>query len=256
MQLLIATGSPFLQHTHTHFHKPPLSWEKWQTFWILMQKREKRTKNWIESLLFQFPLLASCCIPPIVFFFFAIFFPDEFYDIFLPSPLHLLLSLSPSLLSLTPQQFSPDRFHSVLEGMDLIALWGLVGCAGLGCLISVPCRDWFNASWSWNCLIVQPSGDSPCLRRPAGLAKHCSRLLLYAAGGKSMPKELKFGWKWLGGWGSQHAWQTRGHACRVDNLLSSLEFLTQEICADLTGMFILKLFHLSLMLYGNDPIDY
>lgn len=65
----------------------------------------------------------------------------------LPSPLHLSLFPSLSLsLSLTPRQFSPDRFHSVLEGMDLIALWGLVGCAGLGCLISVPCRDWFNAS--------------------------------------------------------------------------------------------------------------
>lgn len=55
--------------------------------------------------------------------------------------------------------FSPDRFHSVLEGMDLIALWGLVGGTEPGCLISVPCRDWFNASWSWNCLIVQASGD-------------------------------------------------------------------------------------------------
>lgn len=58
------------------------------------------------------------------------FIPDEFCYFFPP---------------LSPLQFSPDRFHSALEGMDLIALWGLVGGAGLGCLISVPCRDWFNA---------------------------------------------------------------------------------------------------------------
>lgn len=180
MQLLIATGSLFL-HLNVVTTPPPPNWEKRQTFWILMQKREKRTKNWIELLRFQFPLLASCCIPPIVFFsiFFFFFRWILWYFPPLPSP-----PLPLSLLSLTPRQFSPDRFHSVLEGMDLIALWGLVGCAGLGCLISVPCRDWFNASWSWNCLIVQPSGDSPCLRRPAGLAKHCSRLLLYAAGGR------------------------------------------------------------------------
>lgn len=217
----------------------PLSLEKRQTFWILIQKKERRTKNWIESLLFQFFLLASCCIPPIVFF-----FPDEFYDIFLPSLLPL------SLLSLTPRQFSPDRFHSVLEGMDLIALWGLVGCAGLGCLISVPCRDWFNASWSWNCLIVQPSGDSPCLRRPAGLAKHCSRLLLYAAGGKIC----------LRNWTSVEV--GGGHDKTADVHMEGTVFwvplssLVQEICADLTGILILTIFHPSLMLYGNDPIDY
>lgn len=142
-----------------------------------MQKGRKEQRTEL-SRAFQFPLLASCCIPPIVFF--PVFFSRWVLWYFPPLPSS---SLTLSLLSLTPRQFSPDRFHSVLEGMDLIALWGLVGCAGLGCLISVPCRDWFNASWSWNCLIVQPSGDSPCLRRPAGLAKHCSRLLLYAAGG-------------------------------------------------------------------------
>lgn len=173
-----------------------------------MQKREKRTKNWIESLLFQFPLLASRCIPPIVFFSRWILW----YFSSFPSP-----SL-PLSRSLTPRQFSPDRFHSVLEGMDLIALWGLVGCAGLGCLISVPCRDWFNASWSWNCLIVQPSGDSPCLRRPAGLAKHCSRLLLYVAGGRVCLRN----WNFVGG-GGQLLWQTRGHACEVDSFPGSIE---------------------------------
>lgn len=156
---------------------PPLSLE---TFWILMQKKGEKNKelNWVAP--FSISLVSLLLHSPYSFFLFFFFFPpDEFYDIFLPFPPHL--SLFPSSLSLTPRQFSPDRFHSVLEGMDLIALWGLVGCAGLGCLISVPCRDWFNASWSWNCLIVQPSGDSLCLRRPAGLAKHCSRLLLYAA---------------------------------------------------------------------------
>lgn len=133
----------------------------------------------------------------------------------------MIFSSLPFSLSLTPLQFSPDRFHSVLEGMDLIALWGLVGCAGLGCLISVPCRDWFNASWSWNCLIVQPSGDSLCLRRPAGLAKHCSRLLLYAAGRGACLR------KWnlveVGGWGGQPAQQTRGQTNEVD---SFSEYLT------------------------------
>lgn len=105
--------------------------------------------------------------------------------------------------------------------MDLIALWGLVGCAGLGCLISVPCRDWFNASWSWNCLIVQPSGDAPCLRRPAGLAKHCSRLSsAVCVRRKSVPQEPKFGmvgstWR-----------QTRGHTWEVDSPRGSPEYLT------------------------------
>lgn len=140
---------PF-HHTHRYTFIPHL--KKRQALRILMQKRVKRTKNWIEFLLFQFPLLASCCISPR--FFSPVFFKMNFM-IFSSA----LLSTSPSFY-LTPRQFSPDRFHSVLEGMDLIALWGLAGCAGLGCLISVPCRDWFNASWSWNCLIVQPSGDS------------------------------------------------------------------------------------------------
>lgn len=221
MQLLIATGSLFL-HLNVVTDSPPPPPPQ-QTFWILMGKIEKRTKNGIESLLFQFPLLASCRIPPIVFS--SSSFLEEFYDIFLPSPLHLSLFLSS--LSLTPRQFSPDRFHSVLEGMDLIALWGLVGCAGLGCLISVPCRDWFNASWSWNCLIVQPSGDSPCLRRPAGLAKHCSRLLLYARRGRVCLRNrhlVEVG-------GGQLVWQTMGHASEVDSLLGSPEHLSAgDLC--------------------------
>ena len=172
MQLLIATGSLFLHLNVVTYLTPPLSRrEKRQTFWILMHKREKKNKelNWVAP--FSISLVSLLLHSPYSFFYFFSrwilwYFPP------LPSP-----PLPLPLLSLTPRQFSPDRFHSVLEGMDLIALWGLVGCAGLGCLISVPCRDWFNASWSWNCLIVQPSGDSPCLRRPAGLAKHCSRLL-------------------------------------------------------------------------------
>lgn len=132
----------------------------------------------LSSFLFHFPLLVSCYPLPYYFSFFC-FFQMSFMIFFLPLP---TASLPLFWLSLTSQRFSPDRFHSVLEGMDLIALWGLVGCGGLGCLISLPCRDWFNASWSWNCLIVQPSGEPGCLRRTAGLAKHCSGLLLYAAG--------------------------------------------------------------------------
>lgn len=198
-----------------------------ELFCIFMQtgRKEQRTEL---RLLFQFPLLASCCIPPIVFF-------QMNFMIFstLPSPSF------PFSRSLTPRQFSPDRFHSVLEGMDLIALWGLVGCAGLGCLISVPCRDWFNASWSWNCLIVQPSGESPCLRRPAGLAKHCSRLLLYVAWGRVRLSN----WN-LVVWG--------GSTC-VTNLGTST-WRSQYFWFSWDDQIIM--FNPSLMSYGNYPIDY
>lgn len=212
MQVLIATGSPFL-----HFN---VVTQLKRTADILNAKKGEKNKelNWVAP--FSISLVSLLLHSPYIFF--SVFFPDEFYDIFLPSPLHLPPL---SLLSLTPRQFSPDRFHSVLEGMDLIALWGLVGCAGLGCLISVPCRDWFNASWSWNCLIVQLSGDSLCLRRPAGLAKHCSRLLLYVAVGRVCLRNhslVLVG----GGGGRGSTWHDKpgGDPCEADK--RSPEFLT------------------------------
>lgn len=170
--------------------------------------------------------------------------------IFSPLPsLHLSL-----FLSLTPRRFSPDRFHSVLEGMDLIALWGLVGCAGLGCLISVPCRDWFNASWSWNCLIVQPSGDSPCLRRPAGLAKHCSRLLLYAAGGRISPRNRNRG---VSTWGLYYCMTHQGtHMWNGQSSVLSWALHPRWSLQTSLECLLLTPFHSSWMLYGNYAIDY
>lgn len=222
MQLLIATGSLF-SHLNVVTDPPPLQLRGKADILNLNAKKGEKNKelNWVAP--FSISLVSLLLHSP--YSFFSIFFSRWILWYFppLPSP-----SLPPSLLSLTPRQFSPDRFHSVLEGMDLIALWGLVGCAGLGCLISVPCRDWFNASWSWNCLIVQPSGDSPCLRRPAGLAKHCSRLLLYAAGGRVCQRNRNL--DEVGG-GGQLVWQTRGHACEVDSLLGSPAYLTEgDLC--------------------------
>lgn len=212
-----------------------------------MTKNRGKNKEVNWDSLFSISLVSLLLHSPYSFFF--LFFFQMNFMIFssYPSlpPHSIVLPLSRSL---TSRQFSPDRFHSVLEGMDLIALWGLVGCAGLGCLISVPCRNWFNASWSWNCLIVQPSGDSHCLRRPAGLAKHCSRLLLYAAGGTVCLRN------WNVAKVVVEEGQIRGHACEVDSLLILLHCRRS---AQTSQEFIsLHYFHLRLTLYGNHPIDY
>ncbi len=156
---------------------------------VIKENKDGKNKasNWIVPV--QFPLLVAYRIPPSLAlsrWIWCFFFSFSLW-------------------------FSPDRFHSVLEGMDLIALWGLVGGAGPGCLISVPCRDWFNASWSWNCLIVQPSRDpslsllplalSPLLlhlRAPVESSRFCQtplQALLERAGAGRFPRAAPTGCK-------------------------------------------------------------
>lgn len=127
-----------------HTHTPPRLRIKADILNINDKKQRKEQRSELRLAFFNFP-----CQPPAAFplqFFSSFFFQMNFmiFSSYPSLPPHsIVLPLSRSL---TSRQFSPDRFHSVLEGMDLIALWGLVGCAGLGCLISVPCRNWFNAS--------------------------------------------------------------------------------------------------------------